>query len=154
MSAAFYISAVIAVLATLMAITRREAIHGLLYFVVSLLAVAVAFLVLGAPFAAALEVITYAGAMMVMLLFAIMTLTPKTLKRSENMSPVTLLLAGDFVYILTSGTPFPVSGIEVSPRQVGLILFGPYALGVELASMLLLAGLVGAYHVGRRDPRE
>jgi NADH-quinone oxidoreductase subunit J len=40
---------------------------------------------------------------------------------------------------------------EVAPQQVSLALFGPYLLGVELASMLLLAGLVGAYHLGRRE---
>ena len=44
-----------------------------------------------------------------------------------------------------------VSG-AVEPKQVGMALFGPYVLGVELASMLLLAGLVGAYHLGRRKP--
>jgi NADH-quinone oxidoreductase subunit J len=165
MNMTFYISGVIAVLATFMAITRREAIHGLVYLVVSLLAAAVAFLVLGAPFAAALEVITYAGAMMVMLLFVMMTLTPKTRNRGGDMSNInpwswlgpalmTLLLAGDFVYIIMSGTAFPASGIDVSPRQVGQVLFGPYVLGVELASMLLLAGLVGAYHLGHQDSRK
>jgi NADH-quinone oxidoreductase subunit J len=39
----------------------------------------------------------------------------------------------------------------VPPKTVGIALFGPYALAVELASMLLLAGLVGAYHLGKRD---
>jgi hypothetical protein len=44
----------------------------------------------------------------------------------------------------------PKSNIMIGPKQVGLTLFGPYVLAVEIASMLLLAGLVGAYHVGRR----
>jgi len=48
--------------------------------------------------------------------------------------------------------PLPAS--QVSPQQVALSLFGPYLLGVELASMLLLAGLVGAYHLGRRRGDE
>ncbi|MEJ2148205.1 MAG: NADH-quinone oxidoreductase subunit J, partial [Chloroflexota bacterium] len=84
MNVAFYISAVIAVLATLAAISRREAIHALVYFVVSLLAAAVAFLVLGAPFAAALEVITYVGAIMVMFLFVIMTMVPDTRTNGDH----------------------------------------------------------------------
>jgi len=159
MNVAFYVSGAIAVLATFLAITRREAIHGLVYLVVSFLAVAVAFLVLGAPFAAALEVITYAGTMMVMLLFAIMTLSPKARKGDGAKRPhpwfwlgpllLSVLLTGDFIYVLFAGKGFPVSGSAVSPRQVGQVLFGPYVLGVELASMLLLAGLVGAYHLGR-----
>ncbi len=162
MNTAFYVSGAIAILATVLAITRREVIHGLLYLVVSLLAVAVAFLVLGAPFAAALQVITYAGAMMVMLLFAIMTLIPRTGKKGgATRSPrpwswlgpavLTLLLMVDFIYVLSAGEPSPVPGTAVSPARVGFALFGPYALGVELASMLLLAGLVGAYHLGRHS---
>ena len=39
----------------------------------------------------------------------------------------------------------------IEPRELGVVLLGPYVLGVELASMLLLAGLVGAYHLGRRE---
>jgi len=165
MNVTFYISAAIAVLATFMAITRREAIHGLLYLVVSLLAVAMVFLVLGAPFAAALEIITYAGAMMVMLLFAIMTFIRKTDNAGKDpiranprswIGPalLTLILTGEIVYILAFETPTGVSGEDILPRQVGLVLFGPYVLAVELASMLLLAGLVGAYHLGRHGSRK
>src|SRR5512135_797541 len=64
----FYSTAFIAVIATLMAVTRLHAVHALLYFIISLLAVAVVFYQLGAPFLAALEVIIYAGAIMVMML--------------------------------------------------------------------------------------
>ena len=46
--------------------------------------------------------------------------------------------------------PAVTSGEMVSPKDVGLTLFGPYVLAVEIASMLLLSGLVGAYHLGRR----
>ena len=164
MNVAFYISAAIAILATLAAISRREAIHALVYFVASLLAAAVAFLVLGAPFAAALEVITYIGAIMVMFLFVIMTLVPDT--RTNGDQPrvkgrswlvpllLTFVLIGDIVYVAAMGTAFSVSGVEVSPRQVGQTLFGPYTLAVEMASMLLLAGLVGAYHLGRHRSRK
>ena len=47
-----------------------------------------------------------------------------------------------------------LAGVIVEPKQVGMALFGPYLLGVEMASMLLLAGLVGAYHLGRRPRPE
>lgn len=160
MNLAFYISAVIAVLTTALAITRRDAVHGVLYLVVSLLAAAVAFLVLGAPFAAALEVITYAGAMMVMLLVALMTLpreetdTAPGIRRPRRvwLGPLLLsvVLAGEFVFILVGGNSMALSGGYIPPGRVGAILFGPYVLAVELASMLLLAGLVGAYHLGKQ----
>ena len=74
MNATFEISAVVAVLATVMMITRPSAVHALLYLTVSLLAAALVFFVLGAPFAAALEVIIYAGAIMVLFIFVIMML--------------------------------------------------------------------------------
>ena len=70
----FYISAFIAVLATFLVITRTNAVHALLYLIVSLLAVALIFFTLGAPFVAALEVIIYAGAIMVLFIFVIMML--------------------------------------------------------------------------------
>ena len=53
--------------------------------------------------------------------------------------------------MLASGTTTPSSGVAVTPQQVGITLLGPYLLGVEIASMLLLGALVGAYHLGRRD---
>jgi NADH-quinone oxidoreductase subunit J len=74
MNTVFYISSVVAVIATVLVITRLNAVHALLYFIVSLLSVALIFFTLGAPFAAALEVIIYAGAIMVLFLFVVMTL--------------------------------------------------------------------------------
>src|SRR5690242_19115408 len=71
---AFYFAAAIAVLATIVAITRNHAVHALLYLIVSLLAIAIVFYVLGAPFLAALELIIYAGAIMVLFLFVVMML--------------------------------------------------------------------------------
>ena len=70
----FYIAAVVAVIATILVITRHNLVHALLYLVVSLFAVAVVFYTLGAPFVAALEVIVYAGAIMMLFLFAVMLL--------------------------------------------------------------------------------
>src|SRR6185312_8825940 len=70
----FYVAAAIAILSTVLTITRLNAVHALLYLVVSLLAVAIVFYVLGAPFVAALEVIIYAGAIMVLFIFVMMML--------------------------------------------------------------------------------
>ena len=73
-NAILYIAAVVAVISTLMVITGRNAVHALLYLIVSLLSVALIFFILGAPFVAALEVIIYAGAIMVLFVFVIMML--------------------------------------------------------------------------------
>jgi NADH-quinone oxidoreductase subunit J len=162
MNVLFYISAFVAVLATIFVITRTNAVHALLYLIVSLLAVALIFFALGAPFVAALEVIIYAGAIMVLFIFVIMMLNlggEASRQESTLLTPgiwigpsiLCVILAGELVYLFIgepSSIPVPRS---VSTKQVGISLFGPYALGVELASMLLLAGLVGAYHLGRRE---
>lgn len=155
----FYISAGIAVFSTLMVVTRPRAVHALLYLVVSLLAMAVIFFVLGAPFAAALEVIIYAGAIMVLFIFVMMMLNlgagageqeKQLLAPGIWIGPSILcaVLVVELLYLITAVRQ-PVSGAVITPKQVGIALFGPYVIGVELASMLLLAGLIGAYHLGR-----
>src|SRR5215470_2587326 len=74
MELTFYIAGAVAVVSTIMMLTRLNLVHALLYLIVSLLAVAVDFFTLGAPFAAALEAIVYAGAIMVLFLFVVMML--------------------------------------------------------------------------------
>ena len=64
------------------------------------------------------------------------------------------ILLSEVIYVIGSETSTPPTGIEIGPKQVGMALFGPYLLGVEIASILLLAGIVGAYHLGRRMKPE
>jgi NADH-quinone oxidoreductase subunit J len=159
MTTAFAIAAGVALASTLLVITARNPVYALLYLVISLLAVAVIFLLLGAPFAAALEIIVYAGAIMVLFLFVIMMLG---LRRDEHMASFARrplgwfgpgLLAGlllaELVALLALGVPSVARPGAVSPKSVAVELLGPYLIAVELASMLLLAGLVGAWHLGR-----
>ncbi len=159
----FYVASAVAVVATVLALTRLNAVHSLLYMVVSLLSVALIFFVLGAPFIAALQAIVYAGAIMVLFVFVIMLLNqgPQAVSTERHwLSPRTwvgpsMLATILFVemVILLRGDPNWLPGERiVGPKEVSLALFGPYILVVELASLLLLAGLVGAYHVGRREP--
>jgi len=161
MNEVYYISATIALISTLMVITRLNAIHALLYFIVSLFSVAIIFFILGAPFAAALEVIIYAGAIMVLFVFVIMMLNlgPEAIEQERQLfrpevwigpGVLSFVLFLEFIYVIRNYGRH-LSGVAViGPKQVGIVLFGPYLLGVELASLLLLVGLVGAYHLGRR----
>ncbi len=159
MNVVFYLSGAIAVVATTLALSRANAVHALLNLIVSLLAVAVVFFVLGARFMAALEVIIYAGAIMVVFVFVVMLLNltkeageKQWLQLDTWLAPTCLsaLLLGEVVYLLSTGASRASGAAPVTPRQVGVALFGPYLLGVELASLLLLSGLIGAYHLGRR----
>jgi len=157
MTALFYIAAVVAVLSTLMVVTQRNLVHALLYLVISLFAVAVVFYTLGAPFVAALEVIVYAGAIMMLFIFAVMLLnvsadSPLRVPPTAWIGPAVLaaVLLAEVIYGLVLTSP-PLAGKTVGPVAVSEALYGPYVLGVELASMLLLAALIGARHVAARD---
>lgn len=160
MTTAFYVFGIIAIAATILTITRINAMHALLYLVVSLLAVAGVFFVLGAPFAAMLEIIVYAGAIMVLFVFAVMMLNlgDVTIEQERRwLSPqlwigpglLSAILLIELLYLLAVGEVGPPPGGQVGATAVAARLFGPYLLAVELASMLLLAGLVGAYRIGR-----
>lgn len=160
MTTIFYLSAAVAIVAAILTITRANAVHSLLYFISSLLATAVMFFVLGAPFVAALVVIINAGAIMVLFVFVVMMLNlgPQTAERERSwlrprvwIGPVliSVLLVIELAYSLVYYRMGETVGRVVEPKDVGMALFGPYLLGVELASMLLLAGLLGAYHLGR-----
>ncbi len=164
MNVVFYFSGAVAVIATALALSRTNPVHALLNLTVSLLAVAVVFFVLGARFAAGLEVIVYAGAIMVVFVFVVMLLNlgeQAAAQERQSLQPGTWLAPGllsalllaEVIYILFAGASRAAGAEPVTPKQVGVALFGPYLLGVELASLLLLSGLIGAYHLGRRIRR-
>jgi NADH-quinone oxidoreductase subunit J len=162
MEIAFYLGGAVAVISTLGVIMNPNPVHALLNLVLSLLAVAVVFFSLGAPFAAALEVIVYAGAIMVLFVFVVMMLNlGDVVVRQERewlrprawLFPAILsgILLGELMRLLISGEMHPAGLKEVSPKEVGIALYGPYLLAVELASMMLTAGLVAAYHLGKHE---
>ncbi len=164
MQIVFYVAAAMAIFATLMMLTRLNAVHALLYLIVSLLAVSVVFFVIGAPFVAALEVIIYAGAIMVLFIFVVMLLNlgrkaidqeSTWLKPGMWAGPLILaaVLAAEVAFLAAHAAGPEIGGQVIGPRAVGIALYGPYLMGVELASFLLLGALVGAYHLGVR-PRQ
>ncbi len=166
MSIVFYVAGVVALISTLLVITRTSAVHALLYLVVSLLAVAIIFYDIGAPFVAALEVIIYAGAIMVIFVFVLMMLNlgPRAVVQERSwlrpsiwIGPAVLaaILGAEVIYTLAVTTaPVETTAAPVAPKTVGGSLFGLYFIGVELASLLLLAGLVGALHLVRAAEEE
>ena len=160
----FFIAAAVAVLATLRAITHLHIVHALLYLIVSFMAVAVVLYLIGAPFIAALEVIIYAGAIMVLFMFVVMMLNQgaREVEQEQRWVPrgiwlgpslLSAFLLAEVIYLLWSGAQ-STGHAEVGPREVGLALYGPYVLAVELGSLLLLPGIIGAYHLGRREWRD
>ena len=162
MTQVFYIASAFAVVAAFLTVTRSNALHAVLYLVLALFALAIDFLVLGAPFIAALEIIVYAGAIVIVILFVIMMVAGAAASDEQErrwLPPrawvVPALLAGALAVLtigsLAAGGGQAVAPTTIGPREVGAVLFTTYLIGVELASVLLLAGLVGAYYLGARD---
>jgi NADH-quinone oxidoreductase subunit J len=160
MNIIFYIASLIALISTILSISRKNAIHAILYLIISLLSISIIFYILGAPFVAALEVIIYAGAIMVLFIFVIMMLNigleesieKKWLKPKMWIFPTILaaILFVNFIYALKIMSIKQSAEQIINPKQVGISLYTTYLPGVEIAAFLLLAGIIGAYHLGRR----
>ncbi len=158
MTILFYVSAVIALISAVAVVTRVNAMHALLYLALMFISLASVLWTLGAPFAAVLEIVVYAGAIMVLFVFVVMMLNLG--KRAEDierswLSPsvwgLPLILAlGLFVIFIISAVQLegPPEGTYVGPKPVGISMFPTYLIGVELASLMLIAGLVAAFHYG------
>jgi len=164
--AVFFVIAVVAVLSALGLVLRRNPIHGALFLVVNLGCVAVLYLLLGAEFLALAQVIIYAGAIMVLFVFAIMVLIPGKEEtgpdplRSQRLLalPLGALLLFEIGLILHSSvfmaTPQP--GPRAAPaaaggiESVGRLLLRDYLLPFEVTSVLLLAALVGVLALAKR----
>jgi NADH-quinone oxidoreductase subunit J len=163
MQSALYLEATVAVIATLMAISNYHPLHALLYLIVSLLAVATVFFSVGAPFAGVLEVIIYAGAIMVLFVFVVMLLNlgkatadqeRRWLQPRAWVGPgaLSLALLVELIRALPrQGDEIATAAQTITAVEVGVTLYGPYLLAVELASMLLLAAVVTAFHLGRHE---
>ena len=159
----FYIAAAVAIVSTIMAISGRNAIHSLLYLILSLLAISVIFYLLSAPFIAALEVIIYAGAIMVLFIFVTMMLNIGIERKTEKKwlkprmwiipSILAAILLVNLILALRSGQAVSSEKEAILPKQVGISLFSTYLLGVEIAGILLMAGVIGAYHLGSQKKK-
>ncbi len=163
MNTIFYIAGAIAIISSVLAIRNRNAIHALLYLIISLLSISVVFYILGSPLIAALEVIVYAGAIMVLFIFVVMMLNIGMEEETEKQwltpgmwilpSVLAAILLGVFIFVLKAFRFEGTSSETISPKEVGVTLFTTYLIAVELAAVLLLAGIVGAYHIGKQKKK-
>jgi NADH-quinone oxidoreductase subunit J len=157
----FYLLGIVIVAATALAITRRNMMHAIVYLVLSFIGTALLFYLLGAPYLAVLEVVIYAGAIMVLFLFIVMMLEIKPDDRTRwtflrqwfpalGLAGVSLIVLFVFI-LLESDSNMPLPLVTASPLAFGRFLFQKYWLGVEIASFLLFVALVGGLYLGRGD---
>jgi NADH-quinone oxidoreductase subunit J len=157
--------AVLAGAAALLAVTSQQVVHAALWLVVSLGALAGVYLVLGAEVVALVQLLVYVGAVVVLVLFALMlTRAPIGVRKDLNAGAgqrVAAALAGVCLAGLLAGTLLTAVGDTTvtpqasrgGPRQIGEAVFGGWALPFELLSLLLLAALVAALALSERRPR-
>ncbi len=161
----FFLSAAVALLSALLTVTRHNAVHALLYLVITMMAIALIFFLLGAAFAAALQIIVYAGAIMVLFVFVTMMLHQgeQTMKQeavlyqTRRTIPALILcsvLLLELVYLLNPLAEEQINISSIGVREIGLELYGQYLLLVEISALLLLSALVGAFHIGRRHQEK
>jgi NADH-quinone oxidoreductase subunit J len=155
----FYVLGAVIVAATALAITRRNVMHAIVYLVLSFIGTALLFYLLGAPFLAVLEVVIYAGAIMVLFLFIVMMLEIKPDETTlwpflKQWFPALGLAGISFivmlvVLLLAPGGNRVLPLAAASPLAFGRFVFQKYWLGVEIASFLLFVALVGGLYLGR-----
>lgn len=156
----FYALSLVAIWASLRVVTQANPVHAILSMIVSLLAVAGIFFIIGAPFAGVLEMIVYAGAILVLFVFVIMMLNLGTDNRQETSwltasawampTCLTLIIAGVLVGFINAGDHTMLQDNITGVKNVGIALFTKYLLLVEVAGFLLLGALVAAYHLGKK----
>jgi len=153
----FYVIAAVIVSATAVAVTRRNLVHAVVYLIFSFIGTAMLFYLLGAPLLAALEVIIYAGAIMVLFLFVVIMIKVET--RSELMMPPSQRLPAAifgaiyvivcFLMIFTApGTETGLSMLWASPREFALHVLQNHWFFIEVISLLLLMALMGVLRLG------
>ncbi len=157
---AFVVIAALAVASALGLVLKRNAIHGALFLVVNLGSVAAFYLMLGAEFLAAAQVIVYAGAIMVLFVFAIMVLIPGKEETGPDPRrgwrllalPVGALLAFQLLLVVRArvAPAGPGAAVPGGVEAIARLLFTQYLLPFELTSVLLLAAMVGVLLLARR----
>ena len=156
----FYVLASLLVIASLMVVFQRNVVHSALALVAALFLIAIFFLILHAPMLGVLQVLVYAGAIMVLFLFVIMLLNPTTLERRRGVwwgfgTAAALLLGGLLIAVMTGTEPPPdaIASTELfgSPEMLAKSLFTDFVLPFEIASILLLVAIVGAVVLAKRE---
>jgi len=164
----FYVLATIAVLASLLVIAQRNPIHSVLFLIASFGALSGLYVMLDAPFVAVIQIIIYAGAIMVLFLFVVMLLNAPHEETEHDLRVHPLMRRGPMgfgvvlalVLIAELGLGLGAGGDSAFPGRstssveaIGRSLFTEYAFAFEVTSLLILVAMVGAVVLARREPR-
>jgi NADH-quinone oxidoreductase subunit J len=157
----FFVLAGLLIFSSLLVVFQRNVVHSAVALVVALFLIAILFLTLHAPMVGVLQVLVYAGAIMVLFLFVIMFLNPIGLEQRRTLWWVfagasSLLLVAALAPVLLNSEPpqDPVVATDLfgAPEQLAKSLFSDFVLPFEIASVLLLVAVIGAVVLAKREP--
>ena len=159
----FYIFALLAIIAGLSVVLQRTPVYSALSLIVVLASLAVIFLLLGAPFIAMVQVIVYAGAIMVLFVLVIMLLNAGHEGPSQHRAkfarwagpPLLLAFVAEFAVLVWKHFGLTATGsaqaLDASPAAIGRLLFRGYALPFEVTSILILVAILGAVVLAKKQ---
>jgi NADH-quinone oxidoreductase subunit J len=162
LSALFYYMSVVSVASALMAVTRKNPVHSILWVLALLLHVAGIFLLLGAEFLAAVQVIVYAGAVLIFYLFVVMLIDlpdEESRPRFGHHWPFAAAVGLSFAalaWLARAGNAVAPAGAGLTggpqgtTRTIGMAIFGTFVVPFEMVSLILLAAIIGAVVLARR----
>ncbi|MFB3917043.1 MAG: NADH-quinone oxidoreductase subunit J [Terriglobales bacterium] len=158
----FYFLSAVALISGLLVITRRNPVHSALALIITLLALAGLYLMLYAPFVAGVQIILYAGGIMVLFLFVIMLVNLERAQKEEQFNKqwlvgilATLCLGGLVLWVYMRGQNLlPKTALRLpemyNTQLIGIGLYQNYMLPFEIASLLLLVAMVGAVVMAKK----
>lgn len=162
----FLVLSVLAVATAIAVVTEKRPVYCALYFIVNLIIISLIYLTLSSEFIAVIQVIIYAGAVMVLFLFVIMMLTqgaenfPEKIPWQKFLTiPLLLILLLEIGYVIITGSPWiKVEPALFSPLEnfgkiatLGHVLFTEYLLPFEMTSLILLVAIIGAVYLGKKE---
>jgi NADH-quinone oxidoreductase subunit J len=165
---AFILVAVVAVFAAVMVITRRNPLHSALFLILNFLCIAVLYLLLNSPFIAIVQVMIYAGAIMMLVIFVIMLLSVEEEERRRKIHVSLAQIIGVVFVLMLCAQLIGGVGVQVLPGKQGAftperiaqlgtiksvagLLFTKFLFPFEVASILLLVGIVGAVILSKKE---
>ncbi len=167
--ALFYLLSFLALLGAVMVVFSKNPVHSVLYLILTFFSLSGHYVLLNAQFLAAVNIIVYAGAIMVLFLFVIMFLNMKG--QGESMAPLmarlAAVVAGGLLLVIMTGIIKDAEAVTNAStnlagynagtglvENLGQVLYTKYLVPFELASVLFLAAIVGAVLIGKREPGE
>lgn len=152
----FYINMTLSVVSTGLILLTKNYLHAMLYFLLSVIFMAMGIYSIGSPFASMVLIIVYAGAIITLFMFMIMILGLKnSMQNNKPYIPMLMavILICEFFWFTRNNTAINTEFYNIDYKEIARLLFSKYAVLTEICSVLLVVALVGGFHLGAKHKR-